>query len=152
MKIQIRKASRDDVPSILELIKGLANYEKLSDEVEATVEILEKEIFDDKNANVILASVNDLIVGFALYFYNFSTFKGKKGLYLEDIYIIPEYRNNGIGNQLFEYLKNESKLQNCGRMEWVCLEWNNKAIEFYKRKKAISLEDWIHFRLDESNF
>ena len=114
--------------------------------------MLEKELFVDKNAHVILAIVDNQAIGFALYFYNFSTFKGKKGLYLEDIYIMPNDRNKGIGNHLFEFLKKESKRQNCGRMEWVCLDWNKDAINFYKKKKAISLEDWIHFRLDESNF
>ena len=152
MNLKIKKANIEDGSDILNLIKGLADYEHLSNEVEATKELLEKELFVDKNAHVILAIVDNQAIGFALYFYNFSTFKGKKGLYLEDIYIMPNYRNKGIGNHLFEFLKKESKRQNCGRMEWVCLDWNKDAINFYKKKKAISLEDWIHFRLDESNF
>ncbi len=152
MDLKIRKAEKKDVSDILKLIKGLAKYEKLSNEVTATEEILEKEIFEDKRANVILASIENQVIAFALYFYNFSTFKGKKGLYLEDIYVNPKFRNQGIGNQLFDYLKSEAKAQNCGRMEWVCLSWNTKAIDFYKRKKAVSLDDWINFRIDESDF
>lgn len=152
MNVKIRKAVRDDTPIILELIKGIAEYEKLSDQVTANIEVLEKELFDEKNANVILAYINDIPIGFALYFFNFSTFKGKKGLYLEDLFIKPEYRKQGYGNQMFDYLIQEAKRLNCGRMEWVCLDWNEPALEFYKKKKAVVLDDWKILRLDESKF
>ena len=101
---------------------------------------------------MILAIKENQPVGFALYFYNFSTFKGKKGLYLEDLYIKPNYRKKGIGNKMFDYLIQEAKSSNCGRMEWVCLEWNKPALDFYKGKKAIVLDDWKTLRLDESEF
>ncbi len=152
MSTTIRKAKREDTILILSLIKGIAEYEKLLAEVEATEGLLEKELFDDNNAKVLLAYYDDKAVGFALYFYNFSTFKGKKGLYLEDLFVLPKYRGKGIGNDLFNYLVEEAYENNCGRMEWVCLNWNKSAIEFYKKKKAISLEDWTVFRLDESDF
>ena len=150
--IKIRKAKREDTPLILDMIKGIAEYELLLDKVEANVITLEKELFDEGNASVIFASIGELTVGFALYFYNFSTFKGRKGLYLEDLFVIPEYRTQGIGKQLFNYLIKEAKQKNCGRMEWVCLNWNSSAIDFYRKKKAISMDEWITFRLDEKVF
>jgi len=150
--IVIKKAKRENIKDILKLIKGLAEYEKLSQQVVATEAILEKEIFDEENAKVILAFEEQTVVGFALYFYNFSTFKGRKGLYLEDLYVLPRYRNLGIGDSLFNYLIKEAKEQKCGRMEWVCLNWNESAKDFYKRKNAKPLSDWIVYRLDESNF
>lgn len=152
MKVDIRYANRNDVPLILELIKGIAEYEKLLDQVEANPVLLEHELFDEQNAKVVLAYVKDIPVGFALYFFNFSTFKGKKGLYLEDLYIKPEYRGSGIGNTVFDYLISEAKKSNCGRMEWVCLNWNTPAIEFYQKKKASPLSDWTTFRIDEFDF
>jgi GNAT superfamily N-acetyltransferase len=150
--VRIRKAKREDTPLILEMIKGIAEYELLLDKVEANVITLEKELFDEGSASVIFASVGKLTVGFALYFYNFSTFKGRKGLYLEDLFVIPKYRKQGIGKQLFEYLIKEAKQKECGRMEWVCLNWNTSAIDFYRKKKAISMDEWITFRLDEKVF
>jgi GNAT superfamily N-acetyltransferase len=150
--VSVRKAKREDTPLILKMIKGIAEYEKLLDQIEANEVILEKELFDEGNAFVILAYEADLPVGFALYFFNFSTFKGKKGLYLEDLFVIPEYRGKGVGKRLFEHLINESKLKNCGRMEWVCLKWNIQAIDFYKKKNAVPMDGWITFRLDELSF
>lgn len=100
---------------------------------------------------MLLAYEDEVAVGFALYFYNFSTFKGKKGLYLEDLFVKPQYRGKGIGNTLFEALRGIAKTENCGRMEWVCLDWNQPAIDFYRRKNARSMDDWIIFRLDESD-
>jgi GNAT superfamily N-acetyltransferase len=94
----------------------------------------------------------DIPVGFALYFYNFSTFKGKKGLYLEDLFILPDYRGLGFGKAVFEYLIGVAKENNCGRMEWVCLDWNKPAIEFYLKKNAVPLSDWTTYRIDESDF
>ncbi|OQX93989.1 MAG: N-acetyltransferase [Tenericutes bacterium 4572_104] len=152
MEVKIKKAIITDVPIILDLIKGIAEYEKLLDQVETTKELLKQQLFEEKNAFVYLAYVNKKPVGFALYFYNFSTFKGRKGLYLEDLFVLPEYRSKGIGEQLFNTLIKEAKTNNCGRMEWVCLNWNEPAINFYKKKKAKSLDNWIIFRLDENNF
>ncbi|MBI9009766.1 MAG: GNAT family N-acetyltransferase [Tenericutes bacterium] len=150
--VEIRKAKREDTPFILEMIRGIAKYEQLLDQVEADLINLEKELFDEGNAFVIIAYKDKLPVAFALYFYNFSTFKGKKGLYLEDLFVLPDYRKQGIGNQLFEYLVNEAKMKNCGRIEWVCLNWNSPAIDFYEKKNAVPMNDWITFRLDELLF
>ncbi len=152
MTIQLRPARRSDTSIILDLIKGIADYEKLSDQVVAETRTLERELFDEKNAHVILAYDDETPIGFALYFYNFSTFKGKKGLYLEDLFVYPEYRGKGVGNALFDKLVEEAKRTNCGRMEWVCLNWNQPAIDFYKKKKAIPMDDWKIFRLDENDF
>ncbi|XMB72846.1 GNAT family N-acetyltransferase [Mycoplasmatota bacterium WC30] len=152
MSTIIRKAKREDTNLILSLIKGIAEYEKLLSEVEATEGLLEKELFDENNAKVLLAYYEGKAVGFALYFYNFSTFKGKKGLYLEDLFVLPNYRGKGIGNDLFNYLVEEAYENKCGRMEWVCLDWNESAIKFYKKKKAIALDGWTVFRLDELDF
>lgn len=152
MSVRICHAEKEDIPAILKLIKGIAEYEKLLDQVEATEELLEAQLFVENNAKVLLAKMDEKPVGFALYFFNFSTFKGKKGLYLEDLYILPEHRGKGIGKQLFDALIQEAKANECGRMEWVCLDWNQPAIDFYKKKKAIPMEDWTIFRLDESDF
>ncbi|MBN2540739.1 MAG: GNAT family N-acetyltransferase [Bacilli bacterium] len=151
MAVHVRKAKREDSGLILDLIKGIAEYEKLSDQVEATVSLLEQQLFDEKNAFVLLAFHDEIAVGFALYFYNFSTFKGKKGLYLEDLFVKPEYRGLGIGNMLFETLRDIARQENCGRMEWVCLDWNQPAIDFYRKKNARSMDDWIIFRLNEDD-
>jgi len=149
MNVTIKPAVREDTKTILDLIKGIAEYEKLSNQVVADEALLEQQLFDEKNAYVLLAYVDDMAIGFALYFYNFSTFKGKKGLYLEDLFIRQEYRKMGIGEKLFDELKQIAKTNNCGRMEWVCLDWNEPAKTFYRKKKATPMEDWIIFRLDE---
>jgi GNAT superfamily N-acetyltransferase len=150
MKIEIRDAKRKDSAVILNFIRGIATYEKLSNEVEANVSDIEKSIFDQKDAFVALAYDQETPVGFALYFYNYSTFKGKKGLYLEDLFVLETYRSQGIGNQLFEFLRKKAKDENCGRMEWVCLDWNQNAIDFYIKKGAKPMRDWTIFRLDET--
>lgn len=150
MNLVIKHAKKEDSELILNFIKAIAEFEKLSLEVEATVEDIEKSIFDNQDAHVIIAYLDKIPVGFALYYYNYSTFKGRKGLYLEDLFIYKKYRKLGIGNQLFEYLRSIAKKENCGRMEWVCLDWNQKAIDFYLKKQAIPLSDWTTFRIDET--
>ncbi|MBN2697009.1 MAG: GNAT family N-acetyltransferase [Bacilli bacterium] len=147
----IRHASEEECPIILEFIKKIAAYEKLSNQVQATPEDLNQAIFVDKTCNVIFAVLNQKIIGFALYFYNFSTFKGKKGLYLEDLYIDEEYRKMQYGTKVFQYLIELAKSQNCGRMEWTCLDWNQKAIDFYKSFNARPMDGWTIFRLDEKD-
>jgi GNAT superfamily N-acetyltransferase len=149
--IHLRDAVIEDSQTILKFIKGIAKYEKLEDEVEANIEDIKQSIFIDKDAHVVLAFEDDLPIGFALYFYNYSTFKGRKGLYLEDLYVEEAYRHKGIGNQLFDFLRNKAKNENCGRMEWVCLDWNQSAIDFYKKKGATPMEDWTIYRIDESS-
>lgn len=149
--IHLRDAVIEDSQTILKFIKGIAKYEKLEDEVEANLEDIKQSIFIEKDAHVVLAFEDDLPIGFALYFYNYSTFKGRKGLYLEDLYVEEAYRHKGIGNQLFDFLRNKAKNENCGRMEWVCLDWNKSAIDFYKKKGATPMEDWTIYRIDESS-
>lgn len=153
MSITIRAAKENEVKLILDFIKGIAEYEKLSNDVIADEKILYESIFVRNEAKVIIAfSEDDTPLGFALYFYNFSTFKGKKGLYLEDLFVYPKYRGKGYGNMLFKYLIDEAKRNNCGRMEWVCLKWNKPAIDFYNKKGARELVEWTTFRLDEKDF
>lgn len=145
----IRKAIREDVAMILEFIKGIARYEKMEDEVEATTELLEQQLFDQKRAEVIFAVEDGKEVGFALFFHNFSTFVGKCGLYLEDLYVYPEYRGRGYGKALFLELVKIAKERGCGRMEWVCLNWNQPSIDFYRSMGAVSLDEWKTYRLTE---
>ncbi|MDY0318130.1 MAG: GNAT family N-acetyltransferase [Candidatus Izemoplasmatales bacterium] len=152
MNLEIRYAKPSESKLILEFIKGIAEYEKLSDQVTTTEEELYNSIFVEKSAKVIIAFLDDIPVGFALFFYNFSTFKGRKGLYLEDLFVYKQYRGKGIGNALFNYLLSEAKKNNCGRMEWVCLNWNQPAIDFYLSKKAIPMDEWTTFRIDELDF
>ena len=152
MNLEIRYAKPSESKLILEFIKGIAEYEKLSDQVITTEAELYNSIFVEKSAKVIIAFLDNIPVGFALFFYNFSTFKGRKGLYLEDLFVYKEYRGKGIGNALFNYLLSEAKKNNCGRMEWVCLNWNQPAIDFYLSKKAIPMDEWTTFRIDEKDF
>ena len=148
-KVVIRKAVREDTALILEFIRGIAKYEKMENEVEATVEMLEEQLFDKGRAEVIFAMEKDKEVGFALFFHNFSTFVGRAGLYLEDLYVYPEYRGKGYGKALFMELVNIASERRCGRMEWVCLNWNTPSIEFYRSLGAVPLDEWTTYRLDE---
>lgn len=149
--ITIKKAIEKDTPLILSFIKELAEYEKLLDEVEATEEILKKSLFGDKKvAECLLAYENEKPVGFALYFYNFSTFLGKPGIYLEDLFVKPEYRGKGYGKELLKYLAKLTKEQNYGRLEWWVLDWNKPSIEFYKNLGAKPMDEWTVFRVDGS--
>lgn len=152
LKIEIRYAQVSDCDIIVDFIKAIAEYEKLSDQVVANKDIIYQSIFVEKSANVIIAFVDNEPAGYALFFYNFSTFKGKKGLYLEDIFVYKKFRKNGIGNKMFTFLIEEAKKNNCGRMEWICLDWNQSAIDFYLSKKAIPLSEWTVYRIDEKNF
>ena len=148
-KVVIRKAVREDAALILEFIRGIAKYEKMENEVEATVEMLEEQLFDKGRAEVIFAMEKDKEVGFALFFHNFSTFVGRAGLYLEDLYVYPEYRGKGYGKALFMELVNIASERRCGRMEWVCLNWNKPSIDFYRSMGAVSLDEWTTYRLTE---
>ena len=130
----IRVAERKDCPIILKFIKELAEYEKEPDAVEATVEILEEE--------------NGECVGFALFFFNFSTWRGKAGLYLEDLYVQPQYRGKGYGKMLLSYLANQAMEQGCPRFEWIVLDWNKPSIDFYKAMGAYPLDEWTVYRLE----
>lgn len=146
-KFSIRPALKSDSEVIVNLIRQLAEYEKLSHEAIMTIELIEKNVFENKYANVILAEENGIVIGFALYFFNFSTFLGKPGLYLEDLFIEPEYRGKGYGKKLLIELAKIASDKDCGRMEWMVLDWNTPSIEFYKSLEAFPLNEWSVFRL-----
>ena len=145
--MKIRKAVRQDVPLILEFIKGIARYEKMENEVVATTELLEEQLFDKGHAEVIFAMEEGVEVGFALFFHNFSTFLGRGGLYLEDLFVYPEHRGKGYGKALFLELVRIANERGCGRMEWVCLNWNKPSIDFYRSMGAVPLDEWTTYRL-----
>ncbi len=146
--IHIDPAAEHDVPLILSFIKQFADYVHSSQEVTVSEDSLREALFGSKQyAEVILARLDDLPVGFAIFFHNFSTFLGKPGIYLEDLFVLPEFRSQGIGKALLIYLARLAVERDCGRFEWAVLDWNESAIEFYKRLGAASLEDVIVFRL-----
>ncbi|MCK9163397.1 MAG: GNAT family N-acetyltransferase [Bacteroidales bacterium] len=149
--ILIREANENDTPLILSFIKKLSIYEKLPHEVSATVEILHKSIFIERNANVVFILEDGKEIGFALYFYNFSTFTGKKGLYLEDLFVLEEYRGRGYGKKLLSYLAEIAVREDCSRFEWIVLDWNTPSINFYESLKAVPLNDWTVFRLEKDD-
>ncbi|HER09645.1 MAG TPA: GNAT family N-acetyltransferase [Bacteroides sp.] len=144
----IRKAEKQDVPLVLDLIRELAEYEKLSHMVRATVADLEKYLFGpQKVADVILGYYGDVPVGYALYFYNFSTFLCRPGIYLEDIYVRKEYRGKGFGKEMLTFLARLAVEKECGRLEWVVLDWNEPSIQFYQSLGAELMDEWIVSRL-----
>jgi len=145
--LEIRYATKEDVPLILHFIKELAEYEKMSDDVIATDELLEEWIFEKKRAEVIFALHDGKEVGFALFFHNFSTFLGRAGLYLEDVFVKPEYRGNGYGKGLLKELAKIAVDRGCGRMEWSCLDWNRPSIDFYLSLEAKAMDEWTIYRL-----
>ena len=144
---EIRNAERKDTPLILSFIRRLAEYEKMSDEVIATEESLEEWIFDKQKAEVIFAVEDGKEVGFALYFHNFSTFVGKAGIYLEDLFVLPEYRGKGYGKALLTRLAETAVERGCGRLEWSCLDWNKPSIDFYLSMGAVPMNGWTTYRL-----
>lgn len=148
-QLTFRFATEKDVPLILKFIKGIAEYEKMLDEVETTEELLHEYLFEKQRAEVIFAIVDNVEVGFALYFHNFSTFVGKSGLYLEDIFVWPQYRGKGYGKAIFKQLVKIANERDCGRMEWVCLNWNQPSIDFYLSLNAKPLDEWTTYRLDK---
>ena len=146
---QIRIATEKDIPTIFDLIKKLAVYEKLENDVVTSEEELAENIFAKNFAKVLIAEESGNPVGFALYFYNFSTFVGKPGIYLEDLFIEPEHRGKGYGKALLIELAKIAEAGNCGRFEWSVLDWNTPSIEFYKALGAKPMEEWTVFRLDK---
>lgn len=152
-KLTIRRAEKSDIPNILMMIKELAEYEKLLHEVVTTEEYLEKVIFGpQKFVEVLLAEFNGALAGQTIFFQNFSTFIGRPGLYIEDLYVRPEFRGKGVGKALLNEVIKLAKDRNCGRVEWVVLDWNHPAIEFYKSIGAKPLNEWTIFRLTEDKF
>ena len=145
---QIKPATRAEVPLILQLIRELADYERAPDDAVATEAQLDKVLFgENPSAEVILAREGAELVGFAIYFFNFSTWLGQPGLYLEDLFVRPAHRGKGYGRLLLARLAQIARERDCGRMEWAVLEWNEPAIQFYKKLGAKPMEDWTVFRL-----
>ena len=146
--LDIKQATVDDVPLILQFIKELADYEGLLNEVVATEEVLRETLFGERKvAEVVIGYYENQSVGFALFFHNFSTFLGKPGIYLEDLYVKPEYRGRGFGKSLLAYLARLAMERNCGRLEWWVLDWNEPAIKFYKSLGALPMDEWTVFRV-----
>ena len=146
--MRIEPATERDLPAIIHLVRQLAIYEKLEHAMIATQDDFRQALFGAEcTAYALIAFADDSAVGFALYFYNFSTFLGKRGIYLEDIYVEPEYRGRGIGSALLKRLAKIAKERHCGRMEWSVLTWNQPSIDFYHRLGAVTLDDWRIFRL-----
>ena len=148
MTFRIEPASERDVPLILRLIKGLADYEKLADDVRATEDGLRSSLFGPHPAaEVVIAYAGDEAVGFALFFHNYSTFLAKRGLYLEDLFVLPEWRGRGAGRALLAHLARIATERECGRFEWSVLDWNEPAIRFYKSLGAQPMDEWTIFRV-----
>lgn len=145
--MDFRYATEQDMPLIYQFITDLAAYEKMSDQVIATPTSLAEWIFKKKHAEVIFALEDTKEVGFALFFHNFSTFVGRAGLYLEDLFVLPAYRGKGYGKGLFKQLARIAVERGCGRMEWSCLNWNQPSIDFYHELGAIPMDDWTVYRL-----
>ncbi|MBR4962246.1 MAG: GNAT family N-acetyltransferase [Clostridia bacterium] len=146
-EMTIRPAVPEDIPLILSFIRELAVYEKMEDQVIATEELLTEWIFAKGKAKVNLAFWEGKPAGFTLYCFNFSTFLGRAGIWLEDLFVLPEYRNRGIGLALMKTLAKEAVDGGYGRFEWNCLDWNSPSIEFYKRLGAVAMDDWTTYRL-----
>ncbi len=146
-ELTFRYAKRNDAGLILEFIKGLAKYEKMEQEVVATEELLEEWIFDKQKAEVIFGMAEGREIGFALFFHNFSTFLGRAGIYLEDLYVLPEYRGRGYGKGILKKLAAIAVERGCGRLEWWCLDWNEPSIEFYRSLGAKPMDEWTTYRI-----
>jgi len=145
---RVETASERDVPVILRLIKGLAEYERLADHVTATEEGLRASLFGEhRDAEVLIAYDQATPVGFALFFHNYSTFLGQRGLYLEDLFVLPDWRRRGVGRLLLGHLARLAEERQCGRVEWAVLDWNAPAIRFYKALGARPMDDWTVYRL-----
>jgi len=147
--LRIVPATEKDVPLLLTLIRELADYEKMTDAVVATEALLKKNLFGERRrgAEAHIAYVGDQAVGFTVFFHNFSTFLGRPGLYIEDIYVRPDVRGKGIGKTMFEYLLDLARQRGCGRMEWSVLNWNESAIGFYKKLGAKAQDEWSVYRI-----
>jgi GNAT superfamily N-acetyltransferase len=144
----IRLATAQDVPVILQFIKGLAEYEKLTPEVTATEDLLRETLFGSRQvAEVIIGEYRGEPVGFALFFHNYSTFLGRPGIYLEDLFVKPEMRGRGFGRVLLAYLAKLAYERKCGRVEWSVLDWNDPAIQFYRKLGATAMDEWTMYRL-----
>ena len=148
MPTQIRPATPDDIPHILQFIRELADYEKLSHQVTATKDLLHQHLFGPRPvAECLVAQLDGSPVGFALFFHNFSTFLGRPGIYLEDLFVRPAARGRGVGRALLTHLAQIAVERNCGRLEWSVLDWNAPAIGFYKKLGAVPMDEWTVMRV-----
>lgn len=145
--INYRYATEQDVSLILYFIRSLAEYEHMADEVVATEALLQEWIFEKRKAEVIFALEDGKETGFALFFHNFSTFLGRAGIYLEDLFVLPEYRGKGYGKGLIQTLARIAVERGCGRLEWWCLDWNTPSIEFYRSLGAVPMDEWTVYRI-----
>lgn len=146
--VELKKVEEGDIPLLLWFIKEIAEYEKLPHEVTATEDVLKESFFGKKSTvEGYLAFLEGQPVGYAIYFYNFSSFLGKKGMYLEDLFVLPQFRGKGIGKQILVFLAQQAISEGCGRFEWAVLDWNTPAIEFYKSLGAVPMDGWTIFRL-----
>lgn len=151
--IKFKETEEKDIKLIIEYIEKIAKYEKLLDKVSNNEELLKKNIFQKKYAKIVLIlNENNKTIGYLVYYFNYSTFTGKPGLYIEDLYLDEEERNKGYGTIIFNEIKKIAKDNKCGRIEWVCLNWNTNSLNFYKKMHAESLNEWILLRLSEQNF
>ena len=146
-EISIRKAEEKDCGLILSFIKELAVYEKMEDQVVASEDLIKEWVFEKKKAEVIFSLANGAEVGFALFFHNFSTFLGRAGIYLEDLFVLEEYRGIGCGKALLSYLAKLTVERGCGRLEWACLDWNRPSIDFYLSLGEARMDEWTTYRL-----
>jgi GNAT superfamily N-acetyltransferase len=146
--LAIRPATREDIPCLLELIRGLAEYERLTHLVVANPRLLEEELFaPGRHVEAVLGFADGAAVAFAVYFHSFSTFLGRRGLYLEDLFVRPEYRRRGYGRALLLHVARIAHARGCGRFEWMALDWNEPAIRFYKSLGAVEMAEWRLFRV-----
>jgi len=145
--VTFRFAQPEDTGLILQFIQELADYEKMLDQVVATEDLLREQLFDKQNAEVIFALADGQEVGFALFFHNFSTFLGRAGLYLEDLFVKPAFRGQGYGKAILQKLAQIAVERGCGRLEWACLDWNQPSIDFYLSTGAKPMNDWTVYRL-----
>jgi GNAT superfamily N-acetyltransferase len=146
-KIVVRPAEEKDVPLVFELVQGLAEYERLLDQLAATAEALRRFIFEEKRAEVLIAEYGGHAAGYALFFSTFSTFTGKPGIYIEDLFVKPEFRKKGLGKLLFASVARIALQRDCGRLEWACLDWNTPSIAFYLAQGAQPLFEWTTYRI-----
>ena len=147
--LKLRFATSNDVSLILGFIKELADYENMTQDVVATEEVLRDSLFERRIAEVIIGEYKNEPIGFALFFHNFSTFLGRPGIYLEDLYVKPGMRGKGIGKTILSFLAKLAIDRNCGRLEWACLDWNEPSIKFYKQMGAVPLDDWTVYRVND---
>jgi GNAT superfamily N-acetyltransferase len=150
-EVRIRAAARADLQLVASLIRELADYERLVDQVEMTESVLEESLFRQQAAEVVLAELDGEVAGFAVFFHNFSTFVGRRGLYLEDLFVRPRFRGQGVGRALMVHLARLARERGCGRMEWAVLDWNRSAIGFYERLGARPNAGWTIYRLREKD-